>query len=228
MDETRILKMLKEVIEDKNTGIKYWFDIDSYKYARDYPKPLSDRDICRKVDLVVEDKYKSEDALKKRITRFNLYVDERKNGVRGDVNFIQHLGLALTGDEMAFLIPVTLESFSQIVNSIKNQANIGEVNGIYAQLNQVLYLLEVSCFFNYIPDTKEEGEAYFNKLMIEIREDVDRLFGDKPILRKRLYDLIDEVDIIVNSCEIPELYWSYVKIVERRDKDDNQRVDGTG
>ena len=39
----------------------------------------------------------------------------------GDISFIKSLGLALAGDEMKFLIPISIESFEQIVNSLKIQ-----------------------------------------------------------------------------------------------------------
>lgn len=211
-EENGILRMLKEVVEDKKTGEKYWFDVVSYKNARDYPKPLSTRDICTKLELSAEIKVVSEDAFMKQVRRFNNYVDECKNGVFGDFDFIKNLGLALAGKEMAFLVPITVESFNQIVNSIKVRPHIEGTNEIYNQLNQVLYLLEISCYFNYIPRTKEDGEAYFSKLMLDIRKDVDRFFGDKPIVRKRLYELIDEVDYIVNSCEVPGVPDSWLEI----------------
>ena len=211
-EEARILKMLKEVVEDKKTGEKYWFDVDSYKCARDYPKPLSTRDICTKLELNTDIEIVSDEAFMKQVRRFNNYVDECKNAVSGDVNFIRNLGLALADNEMAFLVPITLESFTQIVNSIKVRTSIDGANEIYNQLNQVLYLLELSCYFNYIPSTEEDGEAYFSKLMIDIKKDVDRVFGDKQTVRKRLYELIDEVDFIVNSCEVPGVPDSWLEL----------------
>lgn len=203
MKKSRIIRMLSEVIEDKQTGKQFWFDLDLYKHERDWPKPLSTKDICTKMELNTTYEFRSEEALMKRIKRFNNYVDDCKSGVMGDISFIKSLGLALAGDEMKFLIPISIESFEQIVNSLKIQTNIEGTNEIYNQLNKVLYLLEISCYFNYIPSTKEDGEGYFNKLMLEIRQDVDKTFVNKPIIRKRLYELVDEVDFIINSCEVP-------------------------
>lgn len=211
-EEVRILRMLKEVIKDKKTGERYWFDVDSYRYVRDYPKPLSSKDICIQLELSTDIEIVSEEAFIKQVRRFNNYVDECKNGVLGDVDFIRNIGLALADNEMAFLVPITLESFAQIVNSLKVQPNIDGANEIYNQLNQVLYLLELSCYFNYIPSTEEDGAAYFSELMIDIRKDVDRIFGNQQIVRKRLYELIDEVDFIVNSCEVPGVPDSWLEI----------------
>lgn len=60
--------------------------------------------------------------------------------------------------------------------------------------------------------TKEDGEGYFNKLMMEIRQDVDKTFVNKPIIRKRLYELVDEVDFIINSCEVPGVPDNWLKL----------------
>lgn len=212
MKKSRIIRMLSEVIEDKQTGKQFWFDLDLYKHERDWPKPLSTKDICTKMELNTTYEFRSEEALMKRIKRFNNYVDDCKSGVMGDISFIKSLGLALAGDEMKFLIPISIESFEQIVNSLEIQTNIEGTNEIYNQLNKVLYLLEISCYFNYIPSTKEDGEGYFNKLMMEIRQDVDKTFVNKPIIRKRLYELVDEVDFIINSCEVPGVPDNWLKL----------------
>lgn len=121
MKKSRIIRMLSEVIEDKQTGKQFWFDLDLYKHERDWPKPLSTKDICTKMELNTTYEFRSEEALMKRIKRFNNYVDDCKSGVMGDISFIKSLGLALVGDEMKFLIPISIESFEQIVNSLKIQ-----------------------------------------------------------------------------------------------------------
>lgn len=210
MREERILNMLKEVIEDKKTGERFWFDIDSYKEARDYPKPLSTRDICTKLELNTDIEVVSGEAIRKRVLRFNNYVDDCESAVKGDVEFIKYLGLALSENEMAFLKPISLISFAQIVEAIKIRPNLDGVHEIYNQLNHVLYLLEISCYFNYIPNTEEFGETYFENLMVDIRKDVDQMFGDNRIVRRKLYELIDEVDFIINSCEVPGVPESWI------------------
>ncbi len=106
MKKSRIIRMLSEVIEDKQTGKQFWFDLDLYKHERDWPKPLSTKDICTKMELNTTYEFRSEEALMKRIKRFNNYVDDCKSGVMGDISFIKSLGLALAGDEMKFLIPI--------------------------------------------------------------------------------------------------------------------------
>lgn len=211
-EEVRILRMLKEVVEDKKTGVKYWFDIEAYKYARDYPKPLSTRDICTKLELNADIKIVSEEAFMKHIRRFNNYVDECQNAVGGDFDFIKNIGLALTQNEMAFLVPINIESFAKIANSLKVQTNVAGANDIYNKLNNILNLLELSCYFNYIPSTKENGELYFYQLMNDIRKDVDRIFGKIKRVRTKLYELIDEVDFVVNSCEVPGVPDSWLKL----------------
>lgn len=210
-DEERILKILKEIIEDKKNGEKYWFDSVAYRDARDCPM-LTNRDICIKLEVNTGIKIASDEALMKHVRRFNNYVDGCKNGVLGDFEFIKMLGVALSEDDMAFLIPITMESFNKIVNSIRGQFNVKDANKIYNQLNQVLYLLEVSCYFNYIPSTEEDGERHFGKLMLDIKKDVDRIFSDEQIARKRLYELIDEVDFIINSCEVPGVPDNWLKL----------------
>ena len=48
--------------------------------------------------------------------------------------------------------------------------------------------------------------------MLEIRQDVDKTFVNKPIIRKRLYELVDEVDFIINSCEVPGVPDNWLKL----------------
>lgn len=213
--EARILEMLKVVYEDKKTGRKYWFDSDAYKCSRDFPKRLSTRDICTKLELNTDIEVVSDEAVMKQIRRFNNYVDGCGNALKGDVDFIKDLGLALEDNEMAFLVPITMESFEHIANTIRDKINFGDVNKIYDQLNNVLYMLELSCFFYYVPMSKEDGEEYFSRIMLDIRKDVDRLFGDNPGVRNKLYELIDEVDFIVNSCEVPGVPESWIELNPR-------------
>lgn len=215
MEKSRIMKMLTEVVADKRTGCRYWFDIEGYKDARDYPTPLSTRNICTKLELNTDIEVVSDEAFMKQVRRFNNYVDECKNAVLGDVDFIKNLGLALADNEMAFLIPITADSFTKIANSIKSQTNVEGTNAIYKKLNQVLYLLELSCYFNYIPNSKEDGEAYFSKMMLDIRRNVDDAFGDRPLARKKMYELIDEVDYILNTCEVPGVVDKWLEINPR-------------
>ncbi len=40
MKKSRIIRMLSEVIEDKQTGKQFWFDLDLYKHERDWPKTI--------------------------------------------------------------------------------------------------------------------------------------------------------------------------------------------
>lgn len=154
----------------------------------------------------------SEGALMKRIQRFNNYVDGCKNGVMGDVDFVKKLGLALAENEMEFLVPISLESIQKIANLLKNQDDINETNEIHNQLNKVLGLLELSCYFNYIPNTEEDGEAYFSKLIADIRQDVDKTFGNKSRIGEKLYELINEVEFIINSCECPGVPESWIEL----------------
>ncbi|MFR3109633.1 MAG: TIGR02452 family protein [Mediterraneibacter faecis] len=63
-----------------------------------------------------------------------------------------------------------------------------------------------------IDEHKYDFEGYFNKLMMEIRQDVDKTFVNKPIIRKRLYELVDEVDFIINSCEVPGVPDNWLKL----------------
>lgn len=79
MKKSRIIRMLSEVIEDKQTGKQFWFDLDLYKHERDWPKPLSTKDICTKMELNTTYEFRSEEALMKRIKRFNNYVDDCKS-----------------------------------------------------------------------------------------------------------------------------------------------------
>lgn len=212
MDESRIMKLLKEVVVDKETGSKYWFDIEAYKSARDFPIHLTTRDICTKLELQADIKVDSDEAFNRQVRRFNNYVDGCRDAVLGNVDFIKNLGLALADNKMAFLIPITSDSFTQIASNIRNQTNIEGANAIYRKLNQILYLLELSCYFYYIPNTKEDGEAYFSQMMLDIRKDVDDAFGNMPQIRKKMYELIDEVDSILNTCEVPGVTDKWIEI----------------
>ena len=152
--EIRILEMLKEVYEDKKTGKKYWFDADSYIYSRDFPKQLSTRDICTKLELHTDINVVSDEAIMKQIRRFNNYVDGRGNALKGDIDFIKKLGMALENNEMAFLIPITLESLERIANTIKIQTT---------RSDERLYQDEI----------EETLNMHFNECLSAIKEELE-------------------------------------------------------
>lgn len=201
MNEKEIMRMLKEVLEDKKTGCWYWFDIEAYK---DRILHLSTRDILIQLELKTNIEIGSEETVKRRIRRFNNYVNGCKDAVPGDLAFIKKLGIALADNEMAFLMPITPESFSYIADNYKNQIDFDGAGVIYRNLNQLLYLLESSCYFYYIPNSKEKnGQTYFNERLLDIRKSADDTYADKPQVRKRLQELINEVDCILTTSDVP-------------------------
>lgn len=198
MEEKRLLNMLREVVEDKNKHIRYWVDVEGYKKAIEC---LTNSDIQRELELKTD----AEGALRKKVERFNNYIfGTSSDATKGSVELLKNLGRALEGDEYAFLKAISLASFTKIINEMKiKKPYLEEAREIYSRLNQILYLLETSYYFNYVPKTDACGEIYFAELMDQVRREVDSIFGDDRGVRNVLYKLIDEVDYIINICEVP-------------------------
>ena len=160
MENSIILRTIKDVFEDKD-GSKYWFNLSEYLSARGL---LSNRELLVKIHLTIEKgRLSSDETLLKRISRANKYADGCKGGAVG-IDTIKQLGLALKEDERAFLTPITLQSYIDIGKCIIEKNKASGIEEIYDQLNKILYILEQSYHYNYIPNTGEDGDRKSTRL----------------------------------------------------------------
>lgn len=208
MEERKLFDKLDNIYKDKQNGKLYWLNTDAYKKAINLPKPLRIKDICTKLELVTGKG--SDEALKKRIERFGNHINGCKDASKSNIEFVRQLGLALSGKEDAFLVPVSSDLLENFAIDAKIGANVSDVNEIYNQLNRMLYLLEISCYYNYVPNTKKAGKQFFDDLVKDVKIKIDSCFMNKPVARKQFYQLANEIEYIINECDAPGVPQSWI------------------
>ena len=202
-----LLRTLKKVFDDD--GKKYWFDVLEYI-------KLSERFDNSRLHAKVESNPNCEltcnpDSLKHKITRFNNYAFGMGNG-RISLEMIKQMGFALKNDEYAFLLPINSKSFENLISSYEVDNVFEGVNKVYSRLNNLLYQLESSCFYNFAPNPEKDAQIYYNNELQKIRQTADNeCFGNTEI-REKLHEIINEVEHIIFSYSMPGVPNSWLEI----------------
>lgn len=74
---------------------------------------------------------------------------------------------------------------------------------IYGLLNRIVWQLEESEHYNYIPGTKEDGWDFFEMELSAVERAAQREFLGEPSILKRLEQIIQEVRLFVKSYSVP-------------------------
>lgn len=77
------------------------------------------------------------------------------------------------------------------------------VRDIYGMLNGILWELEGSEHYNYIPGTKEDGWNHFEEKLSMVEAAIQRNFLGETDVRRRLDRIVKEVRRFVKSFEVP-------------------------
>ena len=77
------------------------------------------------------------------------------------------------------------------------------VRAIYGMLNDILWQVERSDHYNYIPGTKENGWDYFERKLSRTEDEVQYRFLGETDMRQRLDRIVKEVRRFVKSFEVP-------------------------
>ena len=89
------------------------------------------------------------------------------------------------------------------MNNLRVETNRNNLYEIYARLNALIGVLEESEHYNYIPGTENDGWEFYDKVLRKIRGAIDRHFLWEEEIRTKLYLIVDEVEHLVKSCEVP-------------------------
>ena len=158
MELSREDKMIKQLCKTfKEDTDSYWLNTQRYievaaKYNFD-PRRMQIK--MEMLDLGVNEKIPS----KKTIGRVrNNYKDPSIT-----ISTIKLLGEALCGDAYAFLIKIERENILKVGMEVQEIYGEGNLNHVYAMMNELIYWIAVSQYYNYKPGTEENGEAFFEK-----------------------------------------------------------------
>lgn len=77
------------------------------------------------------------------------------------------------------------------------------VREVYGMLNDILWQVESSDHYNYMPGTKEDGWNYFEGELSKVEAAIQREFLGETDLRQRLDRIVKEVRYFVKSFEVP-------------------------
>lgn len=77
------------------------------------------------------------------------------------------------------------------------------VQAIYGMLNDILWQMESSEHYNYVPGTKEDGWEHFEGELSKVEAAVQREFLGETDLRQRLDRIVKEVRYFVKNFEVP-------------------------
>ena len=116
---------------------------------------------------------------------------------------IKILGEALCGDAYAFLIKIERENLLKMGIEVQNIYGTRDLNRIYAMMNEFVYWIAESQYYNYKPGTEEDGEEFFERKIWELRKEIDNCFWNNKEYCEKLHQLADEVEYLVCACEIP-------------------------
>lgn len=211
MDEFIIRKYKKLYLK---AGKAYLFDVPALVEAMEKRKQVSTASITEALELVADDEA-GKDRMASRVKSF-LRGNEEIIGI----NTIQLLGLAFgDGDEMAFLEEVEIETITQALMDRENGVNISQIKEVYKMLYDVLYEIDESCNYNFVPGMerdKANAFTYYEKRIDAIRTFVKTRFLDKRDVREKLIRIVGETERFVKSYSIPG--------VVQRWKDINKKI----
>lgn len=83
---------------------------------------------------------------------------------------------------------------------------------IYGMLNHILWQIESSDHYNYIPGTKTDGWDYYEAELSKVVEAMQRLLLGEDTILDRLRNIIQEVRRFVKSFEVPGVVDRWLEI----------------
>ena len=128
------------------------------------------------------------------------------------ISTIKLLGEALCGDAYAFLIKIERENILKVGMEVQEIYGAGDLNSVYAMMNELIYWIAESQYYNYKPGTEENGEEFFEKKIWAIRKEIDNRFWNNREYCEKLHQLADDVEHLVCVCEIPGVAERWYKV----------------
>lgn len=204
MDEKRFVRTFTKVFKEGSDT--YWW-LNVVKLIEESERHHYDATgIINRMELTEEDE--SNILHPKKIQRVFQYcngdvVGKDRKDPSVSLGTIKAMGKALCNDENAFLIEIKVGNVTHMLQQAEEMSGKGDLRNIYAMMNGLLYDLEVSCYYSFVPGTKEEGFAYYDMKIQEIRREIDNRFWDGEEVRRRLYRLVKEEEMLIKSYSRP-------------------------
>ena len=201
MDEFVIKKSKKLYLKN---GKAYLFNVEKSAEATAKRSQVSTATIQKKLELAAEDE-NSKARTASRIMSFLRGNDDETISL----NTAHLLGLAYGDSEMTFLEEVEIGTIVQALTEKENSKCNVQIKEIYRMLYEILYEIDESYNYNFVPDKETENIdafAYYEKRIDAVRNLVNTRLLDKRKIRQKLIQIIDETEVFVKSYSIPGLF----------------------
>ncbi len=198
MDEFVIKKSKKLYLKN---GKAYLFNVEKLVEAMAKRSQVSTATIQKKLELAAEDE-NSKARTASRIMSFLRGNDDETISL----NTAHLLGLAYGDSEMAFLEEVEIGRIVQALTEKENSRCNVQIKEIYRMLYEILYEMDESYNYNFVPDkeTKNiDAFGYYEKRIDAVRKLVNTRLLDTRKIRQKLIQIIDETEVFVKSYSIP-------------------------
>lgn len=215
MELSREDKMIKQLCKTFKEGTdSYWLNTQRYievaaKYNFD-PRRMQIR--MEMLDLGVNEKIPSKKTIGRVMDYCRGLVRNNYKDPSITISTIKLLGEALCGDAYAFLIKIERENILKVGAEVQEIYGEGNLNHVYAMMNELIYWIAESQYYNYKPGTEENGEAFFEKKIWAIRKEIDNRFWNNREYCEKLHRLADDVEHLVCVCEIPGVAERWYKV----------------
>ena len=191
----------------------YFFDVVKLVEAMAKRSQVSTATIQDALELVAKD----ENSKERTASRIKSFLRGNDDEIIG-LNTVRLLGLAYGGNEMAFLEEVEIETITQALMEKENNRCSAQIKEIYRMLYEILYEIDESCNYNFVPGKETESIdafAYYEKRIDAVRNLANTKFLDKRQIRQQLIQIIDETEVFVKSYSIPGVVTRWKELNKR-------------
>lgn len=209
--EEFIIKKDKKLYLKNNKA--YFFDVVKLVEAMAKRSQVSTATIQDALELVAKD----ENSKERTASRIKSFLRGNDDEIIG-LNTVRLLGLAYGGNEMAFLEEVEIETITQALTEKENNRCSAQIKEIYRMLYEILYEIDESCNYNFVPGKETESIdafAYYEKRIDAVRNLANTKFLDKRQIRQQLIQIIDETEVFVKSYSIPGVVTRWKELNKR-------------
>ena len=209
--EEFIIKKDKKLYLKNNKA--YFFDVVKLVEAMEKRSQVSTATIQDALELVAKD----ENSKERTASRIKSFLRGNDDEIIG-LNTVRLLGLAYGGNEMAFLEEVEIETITQALMEKENNRCSAQIKEIYRMLYEILYEIDESCNYNFVPGKETESIdafAYYEKRIDAVRNLANTKFLDKRQIRQQLIQIIDETEVFVKSYSIPGVVTRWKELNKR-------------
>ena len=209
--EEFIIKKDKKLYLKNNKA--YFFDVVKLVEAMAKRSQVSTATIQDALELVAKD----ENSKERTASRIKSFLRGNDDEIIG-LNTVRLLGLAYGGNEMAFLEEVEIETITQALMEKENNRCSAQIKEIYRMLYEILYEIDESCNYNFVPGKETESIdafAYYEKRIDAVRNLANTKFLDKRQIRQQLIQIIDETEVFVKSYSIPGVVTRWKELNKR-------------